>query len=180
MEVGDVIELTPNFDYGDAIYTWNFGDGSEFESPDGSIVTHTYSAAGDPNITLAIENALCTDSTDRTTCVIEFQGGTVGVPSAFTPTFGGDGSGSQAYGDDDLRNNDVFFPQLRGNPISYSFTVYNRWGEQIFSTTQPNVGWNGYFQGKLCKQDVYVWRVAAVFLDGTTAEQAGDVTLIRR
>ena len=180
VEVGDVIELTPNFDYGDAIYTWNFGDGSEFESPDGSIVTHTYSAAGDPNITLAIENALCTDSTDRTTCVIEFQGGTVGVPSAFTPTFGGDGSGSQAYGDDDLRNNDVFFPQLRGNPISYSFTVYNRWGEQIFSTTQPNVGWNGYFQGKLCKQDVYVWRVAAVFLDGTTAEQAGDVTLIRR
>ena len=104
----------------------------------------------------------------------------MGVPSAFTPTFGGDGSGSQAFGDDDLRDNDVFFPQLRGNPIAYSFTVYNRWGEQIFSTSDPNVGWNGYFQGKLCKQDVYVWRVAAVFLDGTTAEQAGDVTLIRR
>ena len=180
VEVGDVIELTPNFDYGDATYTWGFGDGTEFESPDGSIITHTYSTSGDPNITLTIENALCTDSTDRSTCVIEFQGGSVGVPSAFTPTFGGDGSGSQAFGDDDLRDNDVFFPQLRGNPIAYSFTVYNRWGEQIFSTSDPNVGWNGYFQGKLCKQDVYVWRVAAVFLDGTTAEQAGDVTLIRR
>ncbi len=180
VEVGDVIELTPNFNYGDASYTWHLGDGTVIESPDGSIVTHTYNASGDPNITLTIQNELCTDSTDRNTCVIEFQGGSVGVPSAFTPTFGGDGSGAQAYGDDDLRDNDVFFPQLRGNPIAYSFTVYNRWGEQIFSTSDPNVGWNGYFQGKLCKQDVYVWRVAAVFLDGTTAEQAGDVTLIRR
>ena len=180
VEVGDVVELTPNFNYGDASYTWSLGDGTVIESPDGSIVTHTYSASGDPNITLTIQNELCTDSTDRNTCVIEFEGGSVGVPSAFTPTFGGDGSGSQAFGDDDLRDNDVFFPQLRGNPIAYSFTVYNRWGEQIFSTSDPNVGWNGYFQGKLCKQDVYVWRVAAVFLDGTTAEQAGDVTLIRR
>ena len=180
VEVGDIVELTPNFNYPDAVYTWSFGDGSTISSPEGGIATHTYTASGDPNITLVIENALCADSTDRSTCVIEFQGGTVGVPSAFTPTFGGDGTGSQAYGDDDLRDNDIFFPQLRGTPIAYSFTVYNRWGEQIFSTADPNIGWNGHFQGKLCKQDVYVWRVAAVFLDGTSVEKAGDVTLIRR
>ena len=113
-------------------------------------------------------------------CIIEFQGGSIGVPSAFTPTFGGDGNGSQAFGDDDFRDNDIFFPQIDGNPIAYSFTVYNRWGEQIFSTGDPSVGWNGHFQGNLCKQDVYVWRVAAVFIDGTSVEQAGDVTLIRR
>lgn len=180
VEVGDIVELTPNFNYDDAIYTWSFGDGSSIDSPEAGIATHTYTESGDPSITLTITNALCSDSTTRSTCVIEFEGGTVGVPSAFTPTFGGDGTGSQAYGDDDLRDNDVFFPQLRGNPIAYSFTVYNRWGEQIFSTSDPTIGWNGYFQGKLCKQDVYVWRVAAVFLDGTSVEQAGDVTLIRR
>ncbi len=180
VEVGDVLELTPNFDYPDAVYTWSFGDGSSTAVPDGSIITHTYTEAGDPSITLTIENALCGDSTSRSTCIIEFQGGSVGVPSAFTPTFGGDGTGSQAYGDDDFRDNDVFFPQLQGIPVAYSFTVYNRWGEQIFSTSDPTIGWNGHFQGKLCKQDVYVWRVAAVFLDGTSVEQAGDVTLIRR
>lgn len=180
VEVGDVLELTPNFNYPDAVYTWSFGDGSSTSVPEGSIITHTYTESGDPSISLTIENALCADSTMRSTCVIEFQGGTVGVPSAFTPTFGGDGTGSQAYGDDDFRDNDVFFPQLQGTPIAYSFTVYNRWGEQIFSTSDPTIGWNGHFQGKLCKQDVYVWRVAAVFLDGTSVEQAGDVTLIRR
>lgn len=180
VETGDILELTPNFAYDDAVYIWNFGDGSSTEVPDGGIITHTYTESGDPEITLTVQNALCTDSTVRSTCVIEFEGGTVGVPSAFTPTFGGDGSGSQAYGDDDFRDNDVFFPQLQGTPIAYSFTVYNRWGEQIFSTSDPNIGWNGHFQGKLCKQDVYVWRVAAVFLDGTSVEQAGDVTLIRR
>lgn len=180
VEVGDVVEFTPNFSYGDAIYTWKFGDGTEEVSPNGTIVTHTYEEAGSPVVTLVVENALCTDSTSRTACIIEFEGGTVGVPSAFTPTFGGDGSGAQAFGDDDLRDNDVFFPQLRGNPIAYSFTVYNRWGEQIFHTADPAIGWNGHFQGNLCKQDVYVWRVAAVFLDGSSVEQAGDVTLIRR
>lgn len=180
VEVGDVVEFTPNFNYEDAIYTWKFGDGSEQVSPEGTIVTHTYGEAGSPVVTLVVENALCVDSTARTACIIEFEGGSVGVPSAFTPTFGGDGSGSQAFGDDDLRDNDVFFPQLRGNPIAYSFTIYNRWGEQIFHTADPNIGWNGYFQGNLCKQDVYVWRVAAVFLDGSSTEQAGDVTLIRR
>ena len=180
IEVGDILEFTPNFAYDDATYTWHFGDGATVSSPEGGIVTHTYLSSGDPSITLVIENTLCADSTERSTCVIEFQGGTVGVPSAFTPTFGGDGTGSQAYGDDDFRDNDVFFPQLQGIPVAYSFTVYNRWGEQIFSTTDPNIGWNGHFQGKMCKQDVYVWRVAAVFLDGTSVEQAGDVTLIRR
>lgn len=180
IEVGDILELTPNFAYDNATYTWQFGDGATVSSPEGSIVTHTYLSSGDPSITLVIENALCTDSTERSTCVIEFQGGTVGVPSAFTPTFGGDGTGAQAYADDDFRDNDVFFPQIQGIPVAYSFTVYNRWGEQIFSTSEPNIGWNGHFQGKMCKQDVYVWRVAAVFLDGTSVEQAGDVTLIRR
>lgn len=180
VEVGDVIEFTPNLDYEDAIYTWRFGDGTEQVLPGGDIVTHTYDEPGSPVVNLTIENALCIDSTQRTACIIEFQGGSVGVPSAFTPTFGGDGTGAQAYADDDLRDNDIFFPQLQGNPIAYSFTVYNRWGEQIFHTADPGVGWNGHFQGKLCKQDVYVWRVAAVFLDGTSVEQAGDVTLIRR
>ena len=180
VEVGDVVELTPNFYYEDAVYSWQFGDGAEVETPEGDIVTHTYSEASSPVITLTIQNALCIDSTSRTGCVIAFEGGSIGVPSAFSPTFGGDGNGAQAFGDDDFRDNDIFFPQIDGNPIAYSFTVYNRWGEQIFSTTDPAVGWNGHFQGKLCKQDVYVWRVAAVFLDGTSVEQAGDVTLIRR
>ena len=55
----------------------------------------------------------------------------MGVPTAFTPTFGGDGTGSQNFSDDDLRDNDVFFPQLQGIPVAYSFTVYNRWVERI-------------------------------------------------
>jgi hypothetical protein len=180
VQVGEIVEFTPNFNYPDAVYVWSFGDGAEQSIPEGSIVTHTYGNAGVPAISLTIQNALCTDSTIRNGCIIEFQGGSVGVPSAFTPTFGGDGSGSQSYGDDNLRDNNVFFPQLQGTPIAFSFTIYNRWGEQIFSTSEPGVGWNGYFQGKLCKQDVYVWRVAAVFLDGSAVEQAGDVTLIRR
>ena len=113
VEVGDVIEFTPNLAYDDALYSWQFGDGTQQILPAGDIVTHTYDESGSPVVTLTIENALCVDSTQRTACIIEFQGGSVGVPSAFTPTFGGDGTGAQAYADDDLRDNDIFFPQLQ-------------------------------------------------------------------
>ena len=74
VEVGDVVEFTPNFNYDGAVYSWQSGDGTELESPEGGIVTHTYNEAGSPTITLTIENALCTDSTSRVGCIIEFQG----------------------------------------------------------------------------------------------------------
>lgn len=55
------------------------------------------------------------------------------VPNAFTPNNDG--------------VNDVFFVSGADiDPNDFEFSVFNRWGELVFSTTDPNVAWTGEFQ----------------------------------
>ena len=87
------------------------------------------------------------------------------VPSAFTPN--GDG------------HNDV----LRAIPVSIrSFkylTVFNRWGQQVFTTTNVGVGWDGSFNGMQAPAGAYVWIVGGVDYSGRVVEKRGTVILIR-
>lgn len=41
----------------------------------------------------------------------------------------------------------------------YEFVIYNRWGQMVFSTENPEMGWNGTFNGDYVPQDVYVYLV---------------------
>ena len=87
------------------------------------------------------------------------------VPNAFTPN--GDG------------HNDV----LRAIPVSMrSFkylTVFNRWGQQVFTTTNAGVGWDGNFGGQPAPQGTYVWIVGGIDYTGRVVEKRGTVVLIR-
>ena len=78
VEVGDVVEFTPNFTMRTPSTAGNLGMAPKSRHRNGTIVTHTYSEASSPVITLTIQNALCIDSTSRTACVIEFEGGSIG------------------------------------------------------------------------------------------------------
>src|SRR5207244_4038837 len=51
------------------------------------------------------------------------------VPNGFTPNNDG--------------KNDVFKAMLFGPYKSFIFTIYNRWGAVVFSTTDPTRGWDG-------------------------------------
>ena len=63
--------------------------------------------------------------------------------------------------------------------MEYELNIFNRWGELIFVSKDPKIGWDGYYRGKLCKQDVYVWKVRIKFSNGEVLEKVGDVTLLR-
>jgi gliding motility-associated-like protein len=39
----------------------------------------------------------------------------------------------------------------------YEFTIYNRWGQMIFQTTELDDGWDGRYNGAYVQQDVYVY-----------------------
>ena len=87
------------------------------------------------------------------------------VPTAFTPNNDG--------------KNDVIRPIAVGvEKINY-FSIYNRWGERIFTTTQNRQGWDGRIGGVLQASNVYVWMVSAVDYTGKTITLKGTVTLIR-
>ncbi len=87
------------------------------------------------------------------------------VPSAFSP----DGDGL----------NDVFRPRGIIYPHGYVFSVYNRWGQQVFVTTDINSGWNGMHGASLADIGVYYWYINYINTDNEAVTAKGDVTIIR-
>ena len=75
--------------------------------------------------------------------------------------------------------NQVFHPFIQGAVREYELLVYDRWGERLFRSTDPMVGWNGTRGARLCPQGVYAWRARGVFYDGSTFDLRGNVTLLR-
>ena len=149
-------------------YFWNFGDGatSNLTNPQ-----HYFPTIGFYTITLITTNQYgCTD-----TFRIQTTGeGDIIFPNAFTPNENGPNGGG--YNPFNL-DNDVFFP-FASFIDDFHMMIFNRWGELIFETEDIAIGWDGYYRGKLCQQDVYVWKAYAKFIDGKTVNRVGDVTLL--
>ena len=128
-------------------------------------LTHLYGDTGIFTITLIIsDNNGCTDSYQQT---ISIEGDyIVFTPSAFTPN--GDG------------RNDIFIPEGIGiSRDHYEFYVFNRWGELIFESYNPSVGWDGTYKGKLVKLDAYVWLLRTWDNNQHPHEYMGHVTVVR-
>jgi gliding motility-associated-like protein len=86
------------------------------------------------------------------------------VPNAFTPNNDG--------------NNDVL--KVRGRWISkLQFVVYNRWGQEMFTTTDLNNGWNGVFKGNEVAPDVYNYFLQVTCMDNKIFTKRGNTTLIK-
>ena len=84
------------------------------------------------------------------------------IPVAFTPN--GDGI------------NDLF--GVKGEGIQrFTMSIYNRWGEEVFSSTNPKQQWDGTYKGKPAEGGSYVYR----FLAAGKGEKirTGSVALIR-
>ncbi len=61
----------------------------------------------------------------------------------------------------------------------FSFSVFNRWGERVFSTNDYTGKWNGMYNNKHVPSGVYLYSIQAVLPNGSTFKQRGDITLIR-
>ena len=72
----------------------------------------------------------------------------------------------------------IFKPGVLDHVEEYHLMIFNRWGELIFESHNQEVGWDGYADGKMSKQDVYVWKVEGKYSNGQTFVQSGDVTLM--
>ncbi len=83
----------------------------------------------------------------------------VWIPNVFTPQNG-----------DDLNNT---FHVFVANYKTYQIDIYNRWGEHVFRSEDPNVQWDGTFKGSICDEGVYLYQVVVhgaktdIFRNGT-------------
>jgi gliding motility-associated-like protein len=90
------------------------------------------------------------------------------IPNAFSPN--GDGL------------NDYFIPReiLSSGVKTFRMNIYNRWGENIFTTEQiDGRGWDGKFNGKLQNMGVYVYLIDVEFINKVKKTYKGNVTLMR-
>jgi gliding motility-associated-like protein len=89
------------------------------------------------------------------------------LPNSFTPN--GDGL------------NDVFKAITPNTDISeYSLKIYNRWGQEVFSTKEMTTGWDGRIKGVDADMDSYYFLM--IYKCTQSKEQLvrkGDVLLLR-
>lgn len=65
------------------------------------------------------------------------------VPNAFTPNNDG--------------VNDSFKPLISGRVSDYEFSVYNLYGQMVFSSRRPGEGWNGKYRNRFQNAGTYIW-----------------------
>lgn len=110
---------------------------------------------------------------DTILTVIINNNNSVFVPNSFTPNKDG--------------INDVFKPEGTGlDPDNTTFSIFNRWGDLIFESSNIDDGWDGTGQGRVdAPQGVYIWKVITQPLKENTdgevkrKELVGRVTLVR-
>jgi gliding motility-associated-like protein len=74
--------------------------------------------------------------------------------------------------------NDVF--RVRGAGFKkFYMSIYNRWGELVFETTDFSQSWDGMYKSVEQEMGVYVYTINAVSSDSRTYTFKGNVTLIR-
>ena len=87
------------------------------------------------------------------------------VPKVFTPNSDG--------------TNDVLKPILVGIQTFHYFSVYNRWGNLIYTTQDPNQGWDGTFKGVAQPVETYLWIAEGIDVNGKKIVQKGMTSLVR-
>ncbi|MBR9919949.1 MAG: gliding motility-associated C-terminal domain-containing protein [Bacteroidetes bacterium] len=75
---------------------------------------------------------------DKEPCLCDIQ-----FPSAFSPN--GDGL------------NDTFEPVSDCGFLEFEVTIYSRWGDRIYHSTDSDQGWNGFLENKAVPEDTYVY-----------------------
>ena len=86
-------------------------------------------------------------------------------PTAFSP----DGNG----------RNDIFKPIVSNVLSHYRFRVFNRWGQEVFSSTDPSRGWDGTIRGAKQASGIFVWYCSYQFEGDPVKNEKGTVLLVR-
>jgi gliding motility-associated-like protein len=133
----------------------------------GNSITENYPDQGTYLVTLiATNSAGCVDSITKSIKVDpEF---TFYAPNTFTPNDNG--------------LNDTFLPMGTGwDPTSYTLSVFDRWGVQIFYTNDVSQGWDATYkgQGEKVQEGVYTWKVGLKDVFHKQHDYIGHVAVLK-
>ncbi|HMH33790.1 MAG TPA: gliding motility-associated C-terminal domain-containing protein [Puia sp.] len=149
---GEILDLKPLQSFG--TYSWSTGEtGNALKITDPGRytlqVTDSFGCAGSD--TIKVETRICPPG--------------IFFSNAFTPNHDG--------------HNDIFKPLLFSRPVQYQLTVYNRWGQFVFESTDPGAGWNGRIGSAEQESGTYIWICTYQFAGGKKSSAHGTVLLLR-
>jgi len=148
-------------------YVWYFYFDNQVDSlikNDTSPFEYSFNGTGEVQVILkAIHAQGCTD-TFSLTWQLPTSVGLIWIPSAFTPN--SDGKNDKLY---------AVFQNIQ----SFEWKLYDRWGNLIFLTSDPNFQWDGTFNGQNCPEGVYSYILIGKDFKGKTKRYTGSVTLLR-
>jgi len=150
--------------YGIVSHAWRFGDATDSNS-NLTNPAHTYQDTGTYCASLVVMNQHgCVDT--ATNCLVINPAFNLYIPSGFTPN--GDGV------------NDVFQPV--GKYIkSFEMYIFDRWGAQVYHTTDITKGWTGSAKGSsaIVQEDTYIYKIMVTDSQGNQHSYVGNVSLIK-
>lgn len=161
----DPVVFTANSAGKIAQHNWDFGDGGFGTGPS---ITHIFAQ---PNReTVYTVRYTVTDSFGCSKTVQKpikiYSSCIIRVPNAFTPN--------------NDRTNDLLYPLNAVKAEQLDFSVYNRWGQLVFRTSNWKQGWDGLMNGRPQPAGTYVWILRYIDRDtGKRIEQKGFTILIR-
>ena len=128
------------------------------------IANPTAKISNDMTYLLTVKTAEgCVDTASINVTV--FKGSAIYVPTAFTPN------------NDGL--NDYLQPHYLSIKTLFYFSIYNRWGEKVFSTNDLNKGWDGLSKNKQKIEGSYVWILKAENVVGQIYNLKGSFVLLK-
>lgn len=143
-----------------SLWHWDFGDG---DTSDLSQVYHQYTDTGTYDVTFTVTTIHGCVDTAHTTVSVRPET-YLFIPSAFTPNNNG--------------INDHFF--IQGNGIlegSFTMRIFNRWGEQVFFSTDISETWDGTYKGKKVPGDNYIYLIDYLDLNHEIFHRRGSITV---
>lgn len=153
--------LFENISENSTTFFWEFGDG---ESSDEIDPLHTYGLPGQYTVTLIADNDIgCPD--EFVFSFIDALNFQIFFPNAFSPNDDG--------------HNDEFIISASGVE-TMTVQIFNRFGEMIYESNDPNFRWDGRSRsGASVQEGVYVYHMVAISYKGEKVERGGSITLIR-
>lgn len=111
------------------------------------------------------ENGCSTNLTVSIITINTCNEGKIGIPNAITPN--GDGI------------NDAFGVLVPFGIENFRMQIFNRWGQKVFETTDPNEKWNAKIHSRTQAQDAYVYLIEGNCVEGGSFSVKGSFLIAR-
>lgn len=154
-----------------AVYTWDFGNGKRVAHKGGNTMTHKFPAPGTYRVRMYATSGQC--EFDSLIIIKAERMQELFVPNVFSPY------------SSNAKSKTLKVFGLGISDEDFSFQIYNRWGEVVYSTElfkeANEEGWNGAKnnKGDMLPLGTYTYALVGKYLDGSAFEKSGNITLLK-